>query len=594
MQLHPLHELGHPRTIAEVLAARAERTPDALAYLSTRDVVTDQRLTYGQLDALARGVAKRLRAIGPGPSRVLLAIPSSLPFTVGLFGTLYAGKTAVPVALPRSFEARDEAERQRLLRTVVDCEPSAVLTLGPLAPFLDALLLSGVGPAAPPLLAVDEVDPLPCGRIELAGPDELAVLQYTSGSTREPRGVRVRHENILANQSMIQAAFQTDQTTIVGGWLPPYHDMGLIGNLLHPMYLGVPSILLPTQAFAQRPHLWLKLIDRYRVTTSGGPSFAYELCVRMCRERHVADLDLSCWTLAFDGSEPVRAATHRRFAERFAPQGFSPSSFFPCYGLAEATLFVSGGPRRERGPRTIEVDPSALAEGRVARSRGPHALELVSCGEPSGVAAADLIIADPHELTPLPEGRVGEIWVRGPHVTEGYWGAAGLGPESQIESQPCFGVELGGQKEYLRTGDLGFLLDGELFVTGRLKDLIVVHGKNHYPHDLEATVAAALGVDPMRVAVMSDAIAPDKVAIVVELDRGKPRPSDADLRRVRGDVFGAHGLATGTFVVASPGAIPRTTSGKKQRLLLAQRLAAGALASEPVPSEEAVSQGERS
>lgn len=572
MHYRPLEKLGDCRTIADVLTRRAEREPNALAYVFTDDAVRDTRLTYAQLDEHARAVSSVLVGRGLARTRVVLAMPSGLPFVWGFFGTLYARATAVPVALPRSFEAQDDSERERLLRICMDCRPSVILTVGALAPFLEAALEHLLGHMAPPVLAIDELDPAPANdasRLVLSAED-VAVLQYTSGSTGDPRGVLVKHENIMANQIMITDAFDHDESTIVGGWLPHYHDMGLIGILLHPLYLGVPSFVMPPLSFAQRPHLWPRLIDRYRVTSTGGPSFAYDVCARRCTDAQLAGLDLSCWKVAFDGSEPVRAASHRRFAERFAPYGFRASSFVPSYGLAEATLFVTGGPRHEwRRERVERVDPEALASGTIVPNFGPDAIELVGCGK--GHADQTLRIVDPERLMPLPDGAVGEIWVKGPHVATGYFGWPALTRET-------FGAMLGDEGPFLRTGDLGFVKDGELFVTGRSKDLIIVHGKNYYPHDLEETFARALGTTARNVVALRDESEPTSMLrMVVELAREAPPPGDHDLVRARRAVFIGHGLAVTDVLVVPAGAIPRTSSGKKQRRRLAQIIDSAAI-----------------
>ncbi len=565
MSFRPLSLLGRPNTIADVLARRADRTPDALAYVFTEDAVTDVRLTYRELDAHARAVAHVLISQGAARSRVVIATPPGLPFVWSFFGTLYARSAAIPVALPRVFAPTDDAEHERLKRICIDCKPSLILTTGVLVPFIETALQAQIGDFAPKVIAIDELDPLPAGmpsRLRTR-PGDVALIQYSSGSTEAPRGVLVRHENIMANQKMILDAFGHDETTIVGGWLPHYHDMGLIGILLHPMYLGTPSYFLPPLAFAQRPHLWLKLIDRYRVNSSAGPSFAYEITARRTTDAQIAGLDLSCWKVALDGSEPVRAEAHRRFAERFAMIGFDASAFAPSYGLAEATVFVTGGRRRER---VLRLDVEALSEGRVIASTCPDAIEIVGCGR--GHYWQTLRIVDPDRGEEMPDGRIGEIWVKGPHVASGYFAR----PEITAET---FGAKLGTEGPFLRTGDLGFLLDGELFVTGRLKDLIIVHGKNHHPHDLEATFANSIGsIPPRRVIALGDE-ASGSVLMIVELGREEPPLSDHDLAVGRRAVFRGHGLPVSEVIEIPAGAMPRTPSGKKQRRRMRELLNEG-------------------
>lgn len=572
MRYRPFAKIGHPDTIADVLSRRAERDPHALAYVFTDDAVTDVRVTYGELDANARGISHMLVARGASRSRVILAMPAGPSFVSAFFGVLYARASAVPVALPRSFGPRDDAERQRLARIVLDCRPALVLTTQRIAPFVEMALVALLGAEAPPVVAADAIDPAPGGYARFrARATDLAVVQYTTGSTGDPRGVLVRHENIMANQSMMMEAFGHDESTIIGGWLPHYHDMGLIGILLSPIYLGTPGIAMPTMAFAQRPYLWPRMISKYRVTSSAAPSFAYELTARRTTDAQMEGMDLSCWRVASDGSEPVRAAAHRRFAERFAKVGFSASAFVASYGLAEATLFVSGGPfRAGASERVLRLDVDALGEGAAQASDDPDALEVVSCGR--GQGAQVLRIVDPERLLALPERSVGEIWVQGPHVAAGYFGRAEL-------SKDTFGARLGSEGPFLRTGDLGFLSDGELFVTGRLKDLIIVCGKNHYPHDIEDTFANALGVPARRVVAIADEAGDGSVVIVVELSREEPPPGDDALRLARRAVFRSHGLAVSEAIVVPAGAVPRTSSGKKQRRIVRQELASGSFVS---------------
>jgi acyl-CoA synthetase (AMP-forming)/AMP-acid ligase II len=571
VRYRPLTKLGRPATIADVLSRRADRDPDGTAYVFTDDAVSDVRISYAELDAKARAVSHLLLSRGAFRSRIVLAMPPGIPFVSAFFGALYARGAAVPVALPRSFEPKSDAERERLARILRDCRPAALLTTLALAPFIEAALIALMGGEAPPVLAVDAIDPAPSGHSRLRGrPGDVAVIQYTSGSTGDPRGVMVKHDNIMANQSMIIDAYGHDETTILGGWLPHYHDMGLFGLLLHPLYLGTPAIAMPTLSFAQRPYLWPKMISRYRVTSSGGPSFAYELTARRTTDAQLEGLDLSCWRIASDGSEPVRAEAHRRFAARFAKVGFDASAFVPSYGLAEATLIVTGGPARGTPPRTLRLDGDALGGGRAEQSCEPDAIEIVSCGR--GHAGQSLRIVDPDRRTPVPEGCVGEIWIEGPHVAKGYFGRPEL-------SRETFGATLGREGPFLRSGDLGFLEGGELFVTGRRKDLIIVLGKNHYPHDLEETFANALGVPERRVVALADESREGALVVIVELSREEPPPDDHALRDARRAVFRSHGLAVSEALVVPAGAIPRTSSGKKQRSRMRQLLADGSFVS---------------
>ncbi len=310
--------------------------------------------------------------------------------------------------------------------------------------------------------------------------ETLAFLQYTSGSTGSPKGVKVTHANLLQNQRLIQDAFGHTSQDVVVGWLPLYHDMGLIGNVLQPLYLGASCILMSPEHFLQKPARWLSAITRYRATTSGGPNFSYDLCVRQVTESQRASLDLSSWTLAFNGAEPVRAATIERFSDAFRDCGFRRQAFYPCYGLAEATLLVTGG-TRGAGPVIQDFEHSQVNLDRIASASGVGASRLVGCGTDR---SGQLIrIVHPEYRIGCMDSQVGEIWISGPCVAQGYW-------QKEEESQETFQASRAESVEgpFLRSGDLGFLRGGELFVTGRLKDLIIVRGRNHYRHDIERTV----------------------------------------------------------------------------------------------------------
>jgi acyl-CoA synthetase (AMP-forming)/AMP-acid ligase II len=377
--------------------------------------------------------------------------------------------------------------------------------------------------------------------------NSLALVQYTSGSTGQPKGVMISHGNLLHNQRMIQAAFGHSEKSVGVGWLPLFHDMGLIGNVIQPIYLGTSFTLLSPLAFIQKPVRWLRAISRYRGTTSGGPNFAYDLCARKVTPEQAAGLDLSSWDVAFVGAEPVRAQTLARFAAAFEPHGFRPQALYPCYGLAEATLFVSGGVKGA-GPVTRAVD-------------GP-APTVVGCGHCWDGQTMRLV--DPHSLRPCREGEVGEVWVSGPSVAQGYWAR----PEETVQT---FRAYLGesGEGPFLRTGDLGFLHDGSLFITGRLKDVIIIRGRNHYPEDIELTVQASHpALQSGAGAVFSvEAEGEERLVVVQELQAGGRRHLDHN--EVVGDIREAvarhHELEVFAALLLRSGSIPRTSSGKIQR-----------------------------
>jgi amino acid adenylation domain-containing protein len=516
-------------------------------------------LDFGTLDLRARALGQRLSQRHAPGTRALLLHGPGLEAIVGFFGCLYAGVVAVPAYAPRS--ARDDVR----LRTILgDCGPAVALTssadAGRVARFLEG---SGV-----PLLATDEGGPELGGAWSLrAGGDDLAYLQYTSGSTSEPRGVMVSHGNVLANLDSIAREGAFDEASVSASWLPFFHDMGLVFGVLVPLHRAISAVMFAPAVFAQRPLRWLEAISRHRVTHSGGPDFAYDLCVRRVRPEERAGLDLSRWRIAFSGAEPIRQATLESFAACFASCGFDPAAFHPVYGLAEATLKVTGA-RAGAGAHVLRVDRTALAANRAVPSAEPGARTVVGCGYVCGPDA--VAVVDPPTGTRLPDRSVGEIWVRGPSVAQGYWGR----PEA---SDATFGARMspGGDGPYLRTGDLGFLHEGELFVTGRLKDCIIVNGEKYYPQDLEGSIRAAhAGILAAAVFSLDQGDGP-RLAAVIETDgeRADEAIRAAALRAVAAE----HGLRLDEALLVARGGIPRTSSGKIQRGECRRRVASGTL-----------------
>jgi acyl-CoA synthetase (AMP-forming)/AMP-acid ligase II len=422
-------------------------------------------------------------------------------------------------------------------------------------------------------------------------PETLAFLQYTSGSTAMPKGVMVSHENLVHNIHMLADRFGTYPGAIVVSWLPMFHDMGLIGCVLHPMLRGSSTYLMAPAAFLQRPLRWLQAISRYRGNVSGGPNFAYDLCVQRSTPEQRAALDLRSWHMAFNGAEPVRARTIEGFARAFAPHGFRPEAMSPGYGLAESTLLVS---IRERGDAVIApFDAEELGRGRARTTVEPGvaARDLVGCGPAN--PGERVLIVDPERLTPCPDGDIGEIWVHGPSVAQGYWNL----PE---ETRRTFRATLAGSGDgpFLRTGDLGFYHGGEIFIAGRIKDLIIADGRNHYPQDIELTVeqshpafragcSAAFSIDTggeERVVVVAEAN-PHRV------DSGQADPAAAVLRAARRAVAVAHDLELADLYLCRPGTIPKTTSGKIRRQGCRAAFLSGALQPWQEPSRPAAEAG---
>jgi acyl-CoA synthetase (AMP-forming)/AMP-acid ligase II len=390
--------------------------------------------------------------------------------------------------------------------------------------------------------------------------ETLAFLQYTSGSTGEPRGVKLSHQNLIHNSRLIQESFGVTADSRIVSWLPPYHDMGLIGCVLQPLYTGAVAILMSPLLFLQRPLRWLNAIARYRATHSGGPNFGYELCIARIAPEQRSQLDLRSWQIAFNGAEPIRADTLQRFATGFAPSGFRPEAFSPCYGLAESTLLVSGG--RSSGPPTVKtVQSAALEKGQIVEAHETEggARKLTGCGQvPPG---QKVVIVNPETLQACP-GRIGEIWVAGPSVSQGYWNL----PDRSSET---FNAHLSdtGEGPFLRTGDLGFVEGGELFVTGRIKDLVIICGRNLYPQDIELTVAQSHpSLSSGATAAFSIAVeGEEKLVVVQEEGRRRVSSSEEVTRAIRGAVAEEHGVQVFAVELIKPGRIPKTSSGKVQR-----------------------------
>ncbi|MCI0383418.1 fatty acyl-AMP ligase [Streptomyces sp. CNQ085] len=556
------------RSFTDLILSRARETPGraALVLLGEAGGPGGEQaagtVSYGELDREARALAAWLQEHGAPGERVLVLQSCRRLFAVSLVACLYAGAVAVPV--PPAGGRRHHEER--VAGIVKDAAVRIALTDTADAPEVSRLLArTGYGDVA--CLPADAVPGAAPWRRPEPGPDSVAFLQYTSGSTRDPRGVAVTHGNLMANQAAIGRALRTRPGDRLGGWLPFHHDMGLVGQLLHPLWLGGTAVLLSPTAFVKRPVRWLEAIARYGVRVSGAPDFAYDLCLRRITDEQIADLDLSGWEVAVSGGEPVCAQTLRAFAERFAPAGLRPGALTPCYGLAEATLLVTGavrGPDEE--PARLTADAAALERhelrdpepgpGRAAPG-GTARRTLVSCGP---VADGELRIVDPGSGEVLPEGRIGEIWLRGPGVARGYWGRP-------AETAPAFdGHTADGDGGHLRTGDLGTLVGGELYVTGRLKDMIVVAGRNLYPQDLERTVqrVSSLFGAATAFAVPGER---DRIVVVQEL-RARGR-YDIDLAALTAAVGNRlteeFEVRPGGVLLVRPGTVRRTTSGKVER-----------------------------
>jgi len=564
-------------TLVELLRARARENPDHRLYtFLSGGEEEDDWLTSGELDRRARSLAVRLAEVGLAGEQALLVYPSGIDLVVAFFGCLYAGVTAVPAYPPRR-----NRNLLRLRALAASSGPRAVLTDSTIAgrirsgrrgaplaeddPLLDLPWLA-TDEITTEVQAAERADEWRDPGVE---PGWTAFLQYTSGSTASPKGVILTHAQLLANQRMIGEAFAQTPESVIVGWLPLQHDMGLIGNLLQPLWLGGRCVLMPPTAFLQRPRRWLEAISRYRATTSGGPDFAYDLCVRRIAPEDREGLDLTSWTVAFNGAEPVRAETLERFTRAFGEQGFRRQAFFPCYGLAEATLFVAGD-RADQSPVVGEYSAAELERHRAlplgasgpsetARPSAAGARRLVGCGGPRG--GLEVAIVDAETLGRVDDRRVGEIWLRGPSVAAGYW-------QDEEETVATFGGTLAdGDGPFLRTGDLGFLDDGQLFVTGRLKDLIILRGRNVYPQDVERAAQAshAALVPGGGAAFPVEVDGEERLVVAHEISRGRVREAPAALAAVARAVADETEAQPHEVVLLRIGSLPKTSSGKVQR-----------------------------
>ncbi|MEH2067483.1 MAG: AMP-binding protein [Nostoc sp.] len=545
-------------TVVDLLRYRAIYQPQQTAYTFLVDGETQEvSITYQELDLQSQNIAAYLQFLGARGERALLLFHPGLEYIVAFFACLYAGVVAVPAYPPRRNQ-----KMSRLKAIIADAQPKVLLTTEALLTNINQFT-SEPELARLRCLAIDKIEEHQASWQKTAlESSTLAFLQYTSGSTGTPKGVMVSHGNLLHNSALIYKCFEHTLNSKGVIWLPPYHDMGLIGGVLQPLYGGFPVILMSPENFLQKPLRWLTAISHYKATTSGGPNFAYELCANKITDEQKATLDLSSWQVAFNGAEQIRAETQERFAAAFAGYGFRSSAFYPCYGMAETTLIVSGG-LKEAEPVLEIINRDALEQKRVvpASQENYQAQKLVSCGH---LLEQQIIIAHPETLTCCLPNEVGEIWVSGSSVAQGYWNL----PE---ETQRTFQAYLADTKAgpFLRTGDLGFLKDGELFVTGRLKDLIIIRGRNHYPQDIELTVERSHPAlrQGYGAAFSVDVDGEERLVIAFEVERSYLRNLDVNevVMAIREAVRQQHEILVYAILLLKTGSIPKTSSGKIQR-----------------------------
>lgn len=550
-------------TLWGLLDAYAAARPDdrAFLYLGPENV-EQEALTYAELHRLARIYGQRLRQHTRPGDRAILMFPTGLAFVVAFFACHFAGVVPVPMVplkgarLRNTVHAIAENAAAAVVFSNLDQASLVHAQLSPLPSYRNAAFIA---------VDLDETGAAPTADPHEALPHELAFIQYTSGSTSVPRGVMVSHANLAANLEMMAEAFGNDDSPTYVGWAPLYHDMGLIANVLEPFYLGTFCILMSPNLFAHRPWLWPKAISDYRAVVSGGPNYAYDLCIERRDLILDAGLDLSSWKLAFNSAEPVRAGTLQRFSEAFAGIGFRPQTFYPCFGMAEATLLITGGSRSEV-PILRPVSRAGLARGSaVAPTDEKDETQAIGCGR--ALRDETLRIVDPETFDAMPDGEIGEIWVAGPHVPLGYF-------DNEEVSQRTFHARIAGEEDgerYLRTGDLGFVLDGELYVTGRHKDLIIVRGHNVYPQDIEYVAERAwpgLKTNSGAAFAIEDPDSGIQTLVLAQEVRMGNRQSidiDAATRAIRQEILREADVTFHKIVLLEPGSIPKTSSGKIRR-----------------------------
>lgn len=577
MASHPFPQAGEFKTLVEILSWRAICQREDVAYTYLADGEEEElHLTYGEMDRQARAMAAFLEREIPAGGRAILLFRPGLQMIHAFLGCLYAGVVAVMVPPPKPQRSDWTTRFWNVMR---NSQPHRIVTTAAVLSEIKILVGEEWTGLQRILLSIEDCS----GKSELQTPgrgvegETIALLQYSSGSTGTPNGVMVSHRNILSNLAMLCHCFGMDRNSRILTWLPWYHDMGLVSGFLETLY-GIPVTFMSPFHFVQKPARWLRAIGRYRATISGGPNFAYELCCNRVTAQQAADLDLTSWEVAFNGAESVRARTVERFAAQFKTSGFRPQTCYPAYGLAEATLIVSGG-TKESLPVMLTVQVSDSSPPRVCptTTAEPGARILVGCGQPA--LGTKLRIVEPDSGSLCPPGELGEIWVSSPSVAQGYWNQ----PEQTFR---VFNAFVDGTREgpFLRTGDLGFVSEGELFIVGRIKDLIIVNGQTYYAEDVEDTIARHVGdglvsacaVFSVETAESEQAVAMIEVSRALskamhENDRA-PAPTtlaeqgEPDMARtIRESVSRQHGLRLHDVVMVPVGRLYKTPSGKVQR-----------------------------
>jgi 8-amino-7-oxononanoate synthase len=565
--MQSLYKRNHHQNLLDLLQWRAEISSENNGYIFLKDGETDEEhLSYRELERKARAVASHLQKTGAKGERVLLLFAPGLNYIIGYFACLMAGAIAVPVYPPHP--RRLNQSFSRLMPILKNSNPKFVLTNQKIV--LASKILTQFSPILKKLhwVAIERVNENEGNSWKNPDPkpEDIAFLQYTSGSTGDPKGVMVSHQNLLHNLNYITKKFGVSENDTALVWVPPYHDMGLIGGIIEPVFSGLNIILMSPMDFLKKPKRWLEAVSHFQATISGGPNFSFELCARKMSEEEKSKLDLRSWRVAFTGAEPVRYEMMERFSKAFRRSGFRKEIFYPTYGLAESTLMVSGG-ETSKPPKTISVCKTELKKNKVKMTNIKNTLtfQAISCGS-GGSAFGEIKIVDPDTKRELGEDSVGEIWLSSPSVAKGYW-------ERPLETQETFKAKIiGKRKPYLRTGDLGFVHEGDIYITGRLKDLIIIRGKNYYPQEIETTV-----YEPHRLLRAGGTVVfgiddghEESLIVVSELVKGVSlKTNSAELNEtfkiISKSILKEHGLRTSEIVLIEGGSLFKTSSGKLQR-----------------------------
>jgi acyl-CoA synthetase (AMP-forming)/AMP-acid ligase II len=546
--------------LLDAIKAHVDTQPDHTACVfQTRGIETAQILTYRELYSAIYDRAQMLLSLGYQHKSLALLYPSGLDFVVNFLACLLAGVVAVPLNV-----SRNARQFERTIGIIQDANVQAILTTQDTKILLSEQLTQIDSSNSFDLTWITELvsinNALPLPTLQ---PEDIAFIQYTSGSTSVPKGVIVSHGNIIDNMEAIKSACDHKKGVIVGGWLPQFHDMGLVGHMLHPLYMAGTYIFMPPMNFIQRPSRWLRLISHYRISCSASPNFGYEHCLNLVNDKEdLFELDLSCWKTALNGSEPVRAETMAAFSEKFSQYGFNPQSFFPTYGMAETTLLVSGGPT-QTGVSSLTLNKDSFSQGIITEQPAEVAgVSVVNCGR----IAADFIvrIVNPNTRMLCSDDEVGEIWIASKSVAKGYLN----NPEKTKSDFEAQLIPADGQ-HYLRTGDLGFVRSNMLYVTGRIKELLIIRGRNIYPYDIEHTCNSYLHASGGNGASVFTYLQGEQVKLAAVVEIKKRILATANQQELVNDlkalVTEQHEISIDKLLVVKPGTIPKTTSGKVKR-----------------------------